>query len=139
VPEPALNVPLFKKLFSKAKVPLPPLTVPSLVKFPVEVAIPEPTSKVAGPLFCTFDPKDMKPLEDPMLPVDETAPVTVRVPEVEVTVPPEGTVMVEVAVRLKLTRFKVPEAAMVLILPGVALKFVVVAAGITTSSPVVGM
>jgi hypothetical protein len=78
------------------------------------------------------------PEEEPMLPSDVTAPFIINVPEVEVTVPPAGTVMVEVAVRLKLARLKVPEAAMVLIEPGLAVKIVVEATGITMSSPFVG-
>ena len=82
----------------------------------------------------------MVPVEEPMLPVEETAPLTVSEPPVEVTVPPDGIVSVDVAVKEKPSRLKVPLADKLLMdEAGVALKLVDVLAGITTSSPFVGM
>ncbi len=57
----------------------------ALVKAPEDEAVPAPTLTV--PLFCTVETKPRTPVCVPRLPVEETAPVKVRVPEVEVTVP----------------------------------------------------
>ena len=71
----------------------------AFVRAPVVVTVPEPIWRRL--LFWSVDEKSMLPEFDPMLPVDETAPVNVRVPEVEVTVPAtshEGPVTVIVVV-----------------------------------------
>lgn len=58
--------------------------VPSLVRTPVVVAVPEPMFRV--PLLANVSPNSLLPFTDPMLPALVTPRVKVRVPEVEVTV-----------------------------------------------------
>jgi hypothetical protein len=127
------------------------------VKSPVDVVTPDPTRNV--PLFSTVDRNNIFPLDDPMEPVEDTAPPISKRPEVEVTVPPLKTVrveeaamvplvevtlpplltvMVEVARRMLSVILKAPEleTELTLIVRPVALTLV--AEGITMSSPTVG-
>ena len=71
--------------------------VPVLVAWPVVVAVPEPMSKV--PLLCRVLLNIMLPVSEPILPVEVTTPVKVRVPEVEVTVAVPPMVEAPVTVR----------------------------------------
>jgi hypothetical protein len=73
----------------------------------VVVAVPEPRLNI--PLFLKSELSSMSPDTEPKEPVELTVP-KVNVPLVEVTVPPEKMVALDVAVNALLTAFNVPEA-----------------------------
>ena len=65
------------------RIPVPLAVELVFLKATGVVAVPDPTSKI--PLFWKVPLKSLSPELEPMAPVDVTAPVKVRVPEVEVT------------------------------------------------------
>jgi hypothetical protein len=105
------------------------------VAAPVVVAVPLPTLSV--PLSERVELNNIFPLTEPMEPVEETAPVNVNVPEVDVTTPPEGIVAVPATVKLNVAVLIVPVAFKS---PTVldAVIVVDVPAGTTTRSATVG-
>jgi hypothetical protein len=93
-------------LNNTANTPDPPLMVPEFVRVNVVVAKPPPTSNV--PLFWKVEPNSMFPTEEPIEPVEEAAPLKVRVPEVEVTVVPDCRVVRPITVRGEVAMLNVP-------------------------------